>query len=108
MNDAHGLPQFNQKILDDKGNLNRAWYLFFKSLVVPFPESSITVSSSPFVYTSTDNGWVLMTGGTVASVSLTRVSAVSTGQTTGYFMMGAGDKLTVSYSVTPTMTFYSQ
>jgi hypothetical protein len=65
----------------------------------------ITATGSPFAYTATAGGVVVVTGGTVTGIALTRGSAVAMGQTTGNFPVRNGDILTVTYSASPTMTF---
>jgi hypothetical protein len=84
-----------------------AWWQFFNLLapLQPAKEVSITVTGSPFSYTAQSNGHVLVTGGTVSAISLTRVSAHATGLTAGLIPVGNKDVITVTYSVLPTMTF---
>ena len=101
------VPSRNQKVSDDQGMVSLAWWQFFNLLapVTPLKESAITVTASPFSYTSHGNGYVLVTGGTVSAISLTRVSAHATGLTAGFIPVGNKDMVTVTYSVLPTMTF---
>ena len=104
------LPDRTAPLLDGDGNMNLYWYMFFKGLVPgkSTPEVSIIVGSSPFAYTSTDDGFVVVTGGTVSSITLTRSStAQSVGTSTGRAIpIGKGDILTVTYSGLPTMLIY--
>ncbi len=66
--------------------------------------ASITVGASPYVYTATTRGAVAVSGGTVSAASLTRGSAVTL-PIAGLFPVSAGDTITVTYTVAPTMTF---
>jgi|GEM_PF-1851851 len=66
---------------------------------------TITVGVSPFVYTAASAGEVIVTGGTVSAVSITRGSTVvPAGMIAGIFPLRANDKLTVTYSAAPVMT----
>jgi lysophospholipase L1-like esterase len=65
-----------------------------------------TVPASGSAYTNTTNGnqQVYVAGGTVSAIT---VNGVVTGQTSGMFVLGPGDTLTPTYTVTPT-TFSSK
>ena len=73
----------------------------------PSAASSISPGASPFAYTNNDGiaEEVVVTGGTVSSITLTRggTTTASLG-TSGIFTLAPGDVLTVTYSVVPTMT----
>ena len=101
------VPSRSQKVSDDEGMVSLAWWQFFNLLAPsqPLKESAITVSASPFAYTAQSNGNVLVTGGTVSAISLTRVSAHATGLTAGFIPVDNKDIVTVTYSSLPTMTF---
>ena len=101
------VPSRNQKVSDDQGMVSLAWWQFFNLLapIQPLKETAITVTASPFSYTAQSNGHVLVTGGTISAISLTRVSAHATGLTAGFIPVGNKDMVTVTYSVLPTMTF---
>ena len=101
------VPSRNQKVSDDQGMVSLAWWQFFNLLAPTKPaiESAITVGASPYSYTAQSNGHVVVTGGTVSAISLTRVSAHATGLTAGLIPVGNKDVVTVTYSVLPTMTF---
>jgi hypothetical protein len=101
------VPSRNQKVSDDQEMVSLAWWQFFNLLapVQPAKESSITVGASPFAYTAQNNGHVVVTGGTVSAISLTRVSVHATGLTAGLVPVGNKDVVTVTYSAAPTMTF---
>jgi hypothetical protein len=70
-------------------------------------QKNITPTGSPFAYTAPANGSLIINGGTVSAITLTRPgdTAVTLGQTGGLVSVQAGDVVTVTYSVAPTMTF---
>jgi hypothetical protein len=104
------IPQRTTPLTESDGTVNLYWYQFFSGLVPgkSTPEVSITVGSSPFSYTSSDDGFVIVTGGTVSSITILRSSsAQSVATTTGHAIpIGRGDVLAVTYSVKPTMLIY--
>ncbi|TGB34395.1 hypothetical protein [Burkholderia thailandensis] len=69
--------------------------------------AAITVGASPFSYTATSAGTVVISGGTVSAVTLKRgtPAAISVGETGGVVPVSAGDIVTVTYSAAPTMDF---
>lgn len=70
------------------------------------PVQVVAVGASPFSYTAAFDGTVVVTGGTVSAISLTRQgTSVATGITTGLFPLSRLDVLQVTYSGTPVMTF---
>ncbi len=107
----NALPNFNQPIVE-KGVTSRAWYQFLQQLwkgTPPAAESSVTVGASPFTFTASQRGFVIVQGGTVSLVQFSRSTTnYTTGQTSGCFPVSAGDSLIVTYSVSPNMTFVPQ
>lgn len=70
------------------------------------PIQVVTVGASPFSYTAAFDGTVVVTGGTVSAISLTRQgTSVATGITTGLFPLSRLDIIQVTYSGLPVMTF---
>ncbi|KVD81920.1 hypothetical protein WS62_23475 [Burkholderia sp. ABCPW 14] len=69
--------------------------------------AALTVGASPFAYTAQAAGTVVISGGTVSAVTLKRGSpaAISVGETAGVVPVSAGDIVTVTYTVAPTMDF---
>lgn len=64
------------------------------------------ITASPYAFTANATGHLLVTGGTVASLSLSRARVtVATGLTSGFVPMSAGDVVTITYSVSPTVSF---
>ena len=85
-----------------------AWYRWFQDTETGKPPGdvvAITVGTSPFTYSATQKGFVILNGGTVSAVAFIRTGSTATGLTAGIFQLAAGDMLKVTYSVTPTMTF---
>lgn len=71
------------------------------------PAANVAPTGSPFAYTAPADGTVVVTGGTVSAISITRqTTSVATGLTVGVFPVSRLDILTVTYSPSaPTMTF---
>jgi hypothetical protein len=105
-----GLPTYTEP-MDEKGNMRVAWRRWFSATdsgVPPSAEASITVGASPFAYQATQKGFVVVTGGTVSNIQITRTGTYTTGQTSGVFPLSLADILTVTWSGKPTMTFFPQ
>lgn len=103
------LPEYNEP-LTTKGNTTRGWYSLFAGLLTgqaTGPAASVTPSGSPYSYRATQGGTLLVQGGTVSMVSLSRdgVTNFNTGQTQGVFPLSQGDTLIITYSVAPNLTF---
>jgi hypothetical protein len=71
----------------------------------PPSRTALTVGASPYTYTNTTGNDVLVivSGGTVSSIVLTRTAGDPVGITSGQFALRPGDAMTVTYSVAPTM-----
>lgn len=105
-------PTYDQPI-NDKGLTSRFWYRFFQNLwkgVPPAPESTLTPAASPYTYTASQKGFLIVQGGTVTLVQWSRggVANHTTGATQGCFPLSAGDSLVITYSVAPTLTYCPQ
>jgi hypothetical protein len=90
-------------------NTSSSYYRFFQGVdqgVPPAAEYTITVTASPFTFTTTQHGgFVILSGGSVSTVTFVRMDSYVTGQTSGIFPMSFGDSLIVAYSLAPTMIF---
>jgi hypothetical protein len=77
--------------------------------IVPSPRQQLpqNVTASPYTFTAPTAGNLVVTGGTVSSIKLTRayVSAVTFSVTSGTFPLAAGDVITLAYTVAPTVNF---
>jgi hypothetical protein len=108
-NPTFGLPSPTLPITDPKtGVIASVWYQFLTRLQQLTPERAIapiTVGASPYTYTASTIGSLLITGGTVSTVVLTRGGVSVTTRSTIFIPMAAGDTVTVTYSVLPTITF---
>lgn len=88
--------------------LDPVWVLFLTSLVGDAaPIETITLDGSPFAYTVSFPGNVLISGGTVTNLSLqrARVTIDPLPMTSGFIPVMLGDIITVTYSVAPDMWF---
>ena len=66
----------------------------------------IAVGASPFTYTATKAGAVIVNGGTLSLIQFGRGGALYTlGVLAGVAPVWAGDTVVVTYVVAPTMTF---
>lgn len=102
-------PTFTEQLAAGVTN-NSKWYRYFQQNELGTPPSNeiqITVGGSPFSYTATVKGFVILSGGTVTSVMFSRTlnQFYLTGQTSGVFPMAQNDVLKVSYSARPSMVF---
>lgn len=111
MNGIKNLPNAGDKLIDEQGRPSQAWYRLFSRLFSKPPrESSITVGASPFLTGFTEDGFVVVEGGTVSVIELLRgtsvVTAYNLGATAGQFVVKNGDAIQVTYTVAPTITFF--
>lgn len=91
------------------------WYLFFVSVYnavtqgLPQSEVALTVGASPFTYQALIKGQVIISGGTVSAIAISRdgVTFYSTGQTAGTFQLCTGDRIRVTHTGAPSMTFFA-
>lgn len=71
--------------------------------------SNITVTASPFTYQNTTafNGDVIISGGTVSNIEFTRDNTTfyTTGLLMGVLRLSPSDRVRVTYTVAPTMTY---
>lgn len=107
-NPTFGLPASQQAVDPRSGSWLSFWYQWavrISQLSAERPIAAIAVGVSPFVYTSSTIGHLLVSGGTVSSIVLDR-SGVDVACTKDVFIpMAANDTVTVTYSVLPTVTF---
>ena len=101
----------NTVSLTDKNVIQRVWYFFWQGLyrgVPPASESSVTPGLSPFTYTATVKGELIVQGGTVSMIQRSRTLGTNynLGVTQGPISLNAGDSAVITYSVAPTLTFF--
>lgn len=108
-NPTFGLPSPTLPIVDPKtGLVSSAWYQFLtrlQQLSAERPFDPITLGPSPYVYTSSTIGNMFVTGGSVASITLTRSGVSLLCPEDVFIPLSANDTLTVIYTAPPTMTF---
>lgn len=112
MTDYVTLPNYRLALVE-KGQTSSPWYKFFTGIFdgkPPGPESTVTVGTSPFTYTATQKGFIIVQGGTVSLVQWSRggTTNYATGQTQGCFPLSQGDSLIVTFTGAPNMTFVPQ
>lgn len=104
-----GIPQKGLPVADKDGIIGDGWYRFLLRLAQLTPErviSPVAVGDSPFEYQATTIGNLLITGGTVSAISLTRGNVTVDCTTNPRFVpMTAKDIVTITYSVLPTINF---
>lgn len=102
-------PTYEVPIADTaSGNTHKSWYRWFRDTekgTPPSQELAIKITASPYTYIAPSKGFVVINGGSVSQVAFTRVGTYTTGQTAGMFPVSANDKLTITYSGAPTITF---
>lgn len=103
------LPNFNVP-LTLKGITSKDWFFFWSGLfrgLAPAAEVPVTVGASPFSYNAPVKGSLIVSGGTVSAIAFSRDGSTfyATGQTAGMFTLNAQDRLRITYTVLPTVTF---
>lgn len=102
------VPSSATPVIDPKtGQMTTPWRQFFARLTqLPPPVQLQTPGASPWDFTASVTGNLLIVGGTVSAVVLARGrDTVSTGLIAGFFPMSQQDVLTITYSVAPTAYF---
>ncbi len=112
MSDYLTLPNYRQSLID-KTQTSSPWYKYFSALFVgkpPGAESTVTIGTSPYTYTATQRGFLIVQGGTVSLVQWSRggVTNHTTGVTQGCFPLSQGDSLIITYTGAPNLTFAPQ
>lgn len=89
------------------GSIGCTNYFFTPVSVLNATQVAPTVGASPWSYTAPTYGSLVIQGGTVSAVTITRSgqSAVNIGVTAGMFYVQAGDVITITYSAAPTVIF---
>jgi hypothetical protein len=91
-------------------NTSKDWYFFWSGLfrgLAPGNVEPVTVGASPYVYSATKRGSMVVSGGTVTLIEFSRdgVTFYDAGTTAGMFQLNAADQLRVTHAGAPTMTF---
>lgn len=70
------------------------------------PAVTVTVSASPFVYTTLSNGAVVVSGGTVSALAVVRQgTSIGAGVVAGVIPVRRLDQISITYTAAPTVTF---
>ncbi len=105
-NNAAIVPSSQQPLVDKGGRITPVWQRFFNAIVSSAaPIAPVTVGASPFSYRAGAGGTLVVTGGTVSSIALTRNLTTVSLPTSGTFLMANGDTVAITYSGLPTVTF---
>lgn len=100
-------PSAQAPVVRPDGTAQPAWYRFFATIPnSPQPAASVTPGASPYSYTANSAGTLVISGGTVSSVQVTRGrTTIGAGMISGMFPAQQGDVFIITYSVVPTITF---
>ena len=101
------LPGANVPMVDMAGHIAPSWHQFLQK-IAPNPQAvqAQTVKGSTYTFTAPANGSVIISGGTVSKITLTRGRvAVDVGQTSGHLPASLGDVFSISYSSAPLVHF---
>lgn len=96
------------RFVDDDGLLTAEAVRALTSLTqgAHSPIFTVSATGSPFTYVAIQAGELWIKGGTVSSITLTRGAvSITTGATSGGVSVSAGDSVTVTYTVLPTIYF---
>lgn len=96
------------KPVNAAGNISRDMWRYMNNLTAaPAGETAITLGASPATFQATANGNVLISGGAVTAMQLTRNATYTLSITTpAYVPLSNGDVLTVTYAATPTLVWF--
>jgi len=105
----NSIPNFNVP-LSTNGITGKDWYFFWAGLYSGLPPALpmlVTLTASPFTYSPSAKGTIFVSGGTVSLIQFSRdgVTSYPTGTTAGPFVVNANDRLIITYTVAPTVTF---
>lgn len=110
-NQDQAFPRLDAPPIDLKTGLwTRPWYRLIVSMWNRIgtggAASAVTVGASPVAYTAQVPGFLLISGGTVTGVTMTRGGVVTTfPASTALLPLSPGDAASVTYTVAPTITF---
>ena len=70
------------------------------------PSQAVTVGLSPYTFTASSNGALVIVGGTAALISIIRQGVlIPSGLVDGIFPMSRLDQVRITYTIAPTVTF---
>lgn len=96
--------------VDKAGKVLRPWIQYLQQFTIAPPNiMSLTVGISPFSYVAKEPGNLVISGGTVSAIVLTRgaisLTLFTSTANVRIIPVGINDTVTVTYSVLPTMNF---
>lgn len=103
-----GLPDFGLAAVDKDGKFTAVWQRALTRLAqLTAARKFLAVSpgASPFTFTATTIGNLLIGGGAVSAVSLVRGAQSVACPSSGFIPMAAKDSVVVTYTVVPTLNF---
>ncbi len=100
------LPNLQSALVNAKGFVLQPWISFFQQFTqAPSQVIDLNVNASPFVYTAVEPGILVISGGTISAITLTRGSTTVT--IMGSFIpLAIQDMVTITYSVLPIVQFF--
>jgi hypothetical protein len=105
------LPRYGDLVIDSNGRFSVPWFRFFERLSGKGPASvAKTLGVSPAVLGFTVSGFITVSGGTVSLIEYRRgVKGTFTniGVTAGVVPVKNGDYVRITYTVAPTVTYFS-
>lgn len=100
------IPNATIPISDQNGVIGTPWYRFFDSLDPSGLDLiDINLGASPFSYIAQNSGALIINGGTISSLVLTRKGKSVTLPSLTSIPMGTNDTIVITYSGTPILTF---
>ena len=103
-----GLPDFGLAAVDDGGKFTPAWQRGLTRLAQLTAERkprAVSPTLSPFAFTATTIGHLLISGGNVSAVALVRGDTTIACPISGFIPMAAKDSVLITYTVAPTLNF---
>lgn len=103
-----GLPDFELAAVDKDGKLTPAWQRGLTRLAQLTPERkfrAVPPGASPFTFTASTIGHLLISGGTVSAVLLVRGTASLACPVSGFIPMAGKDSVVITFTVAPTLNF---
>lgn len=104
------VPNLTSALVNKLGKVIPPWNSWFQQFSQPAPAvAPIAVGASPFSYTANSNGTLIISGGTVSLISLTRgptTILIATSTAIARIVpISIGDTVNVTYTVLPTLQF---
>lgn len=105
------LPRESDLVLDKDGRFAQPWFRFFQRLDGKGPAAAAqTVGTSPATLSFSKNGFITVQGGTVSLIEYRRGTSgtfTNIGVIAGPVPVRNGDSVRITYTVVPTVTFFS-